>query len=59
MDIMDVCNPTPTGFRYILVIPDYFTKWTEAFTIKDKCTDTLADVCQRDHMPVWYAAGNP
>ena len=29
MDILDVCDPTPEGFRYILVIADYFSKWTE------------------------------
>ena len=44
MDILDVCDPTPDGYRYILVIADYFSKWTEAFPIKDKCTDTVADV---------------
>ena len=43
-DILDVCDPTPDGYRYILVIADYFSKWTEAFTIKDKCADTVADV---------------
>ena len=44
MDILDVCDPTPDGYRYILVIDDYFSKWTEAFPIKDKCADTVADV---------------
>ena len=34
MDILDVCDPTPDGYRYILVIADYFSKWTEAFPIK-------------------------
>ena len=38
------CDPTPDGYRYILVIADYFSKWTEAFPIKDKCADTVADV---------------
>ena len=44
MDMLDVCDPTPDGYRYILVIADYFSKWTEAFPIKDKCADTVADV---------------
>ena len=44
MDILDVCDPTPDGYRYILVIADYFSKWTEACPIKDKCADTVADV---------------
>ena len=39
---LDVCDPT--GYRYILVIADYFSKWTEAFPIKNKCADTVADV---------------
>ena len=44
MDILDVCDPTPDRFRYIFVIADYFSKWTEAFPIKNKCADTVADV---------------
>ena len=44
MDILDVCDPTPAGFRYILVIADYFSKWTEAFPMKSKCADTVADI---------------
>ena len=44
MDSLDVCDPTPAGYRYILVIGDCFSKWTEAFPIKNKCADTVADV---------------
>ena len=44
MDILDVCDPTPDGYRYVLVIADYISKWTEAFPIKNKCVDTVADV---------------
>ena len=44
MDILDVCDPTPDGYLYILVIANYFSKWTEAFPIKNKCADTVADV---------------
>ena len=44
MDILDVCDPTPEGLGYILVIADYFSKWTEAFTMKNKCADTVADL---------------
>ena len=44
MDILDVCDPMPDSYRYILVITDYFSKWTEAFPIKNKCTDTVAEV---------------
>ena len=44
MDILDVCDPTPDGHRYILVIADYYSKWTEAFPMKNKCADTVADL---------------
>ena len=44
MDILDACDPTPDSYRYILVIADYFSKWTEAFPIKNKCADTVADI---------------
>ena len=44
MDILDVCDPTPDSYRYILVIADYFSKWTEAFPIKNKCADKVTDV---------------
>ena len=45
MDILDVCDPTPDGYRYIfVVIADYFSKWTEAFPMKNKCADTMADI---------------
>ena len=44
MDILDACDPTQDGYRYILVIADYFSKWTEAFTMKNKCADPVADL---------------
>ena len=44
MDILDVCDPTPEGHRYILVIADYFSKWTEAFPMKNKCAHTVANI---------------
>ena len=42
--ILDVCDPTQDGYRYILVIADYFSKWTEAFPMKNKCADTVTDL---------------
>ena len=44
MDILDVCDPTPEGHRYILLMADYFSKWTEAFPMKNKCADTVANI---------------
>ena len=58
MDILDVCEPTPDGYRCILVIADCFSKWTEAFPIKDKCADTVADVLvNKIIITVWDAFG--
>ena len=44
MDILDICDLTPDGYRCILVIANYFSMWTEAFPIKNKCADTVTDV---------------
>ena len=33
-----------TPLRMDFVIADYFSNWTEAFLIKNKCADTVADV---------------
>ena len=56
MDILDVCDPT--GYRYFLVIADYFSKWTEAFPIKNKCADTVVDVLlEKNHISIWHASG--
>ena len=45
MGILNVCGPTPAeNYRYKLVIADYFSKWTEAFPIRNKYPDTVADV---------------
>ena len=44
---IDVTGPLPTsnnGNKYIVVIADYFTKWTQAFAIKDQEASTIAKV---------------
>ena len=57
MDILDVCDPTPDGYRYILVIADYFSKWTEVFPIKNKYSGEYLG--REDYFEIWYAAGYP
>ncbi|PIK38622.1 Retrovirus-related Pol polyprotein from transposon [Apostichopus japonicus] len=42
---MDIMGPLPIstrGNRYILVVADYFTKWTEAYAIADMEAQTVA-----------------
>ena len=44
---MDVVGPLPrteAGNRFILVVSDYFTKWPEAFALKDHKAETIAAV---------------
>ena len=44
---MDIMGPLPksnSGNLYILVIGDYFTKWTESNALKDHTAQTIADV---------------
>ena len=42
---MDVLGPLPqteSGNRFILVVSDYFTKWTEAYALPDHTAETVA-----------------
>ena len=43
IDIMGELPVTEAGNRYILVISDYFTKWTQAFPLRDMTAQTVAD----------------
>ena len=43
---MDITGPWPTtitGYKYVLVITDMFSKYTEAFAMKDMKAETVAD----------------
>ena len=44
MDILGPLPVTPRLNKYVLVLGDYFTKWTEAFAIPDMETATVARV---------------
>ena len=44
MDIIGPQSQTPRLNRYILVISDYFTKWVEAFPMKNMEAPTVAKV---------------
>lgn len=43
---IDILGPLPTsdrGHSYIMVVGDYFTKWTESYAIADHTAQTVAD----------------
>ena len=42
-DILGPLPLTPRGNRYILVVTDHFTKWTEIFPVPDQTATTCAD----------------
>ena len=44
MDILGPLPETPRGHRYILVRGDYFTKWKEAFPLRDMKAISIARV---------------
>ena len=42
LDILDTHRVTPRGYRYILVLSDYFTKWTDAFPLRRQTAEECA-----------------
>lgn len=43
LDIMGPLPETDTGNKYIMVVGDYFTKWSEAYAIPNQEAKTVAD----------------
>ena len=47
--LLDVSVISAKGYKYILVVCDYFTKYTEAYPLKDKTARSVADAL----MDIW------
>ena len=43
MDLLDMSVTTARGNKYVLVMVDCFTRWTEAFPLPDKTAQSVAD----------------
>ena len=43
MDILGPLPLTPRGNRYVLLVADYFTKWTESYSIPNQEAATVAE----------------
>ena len=53
---IDIMGPVPRmeeGYEFILVIGDYFTKWTEAYSLRDHTAQTVADVLVEEFV-AWF-----
>ena len=48
MDIMGPFPKTTNGNRYILVVGEYFTKWTEAYPMPNQEAKTVAEIFVRE-----------
>ena len=43
MDILGPLPLTPRGNKFVLVVTDYFTKWTESYAIPNQEATTVAE----------------
>ena len=44
MDLVGSLPETARGYKYIMTLTDYYTKWAEAAALKDKSASSVADV---------------
>ena len=51
VDITGPFTPSDQGNKYVLVVGDYFTKWTEAYALPDQEVKTVARVLAEEFIP--------
>ena len=55
---IDVCGPfktTTAGNKYILVIADYFSKWAQAYPMRNQLAKTVTDIFINKWVTIWGA----
>ena len=55
MDICGALETTTSGNKYVLVISDHFSKYTEAYPLKDQTAESVARVLVRE----WFVKKGP
>ena len=58
MGILGPLPETDDKIKYILIVGDYFTKWTEAFAIKDQSAETVASTFVKEFVSLWRSKAN-
>ena len=53
MDLLDVSVISAKGHKYILVVCDYFTKYTEAYPLANKTARSVADALMDKWLPTF------
>ena len=56
MDILGPLTLTEHGNTYVLVIEDYFTKWKEAYPMKNMEATTIARILVREFICRFWSA---
>ena len=51
IDITGPCTPSDQVNKYVLVVGDYFTKWTEAYALPNQEAETVARVLAEEFIP--------
>lgn len=59
MDILGPLPLTPRGNKFVLVVTDYFTKWTESYVIPNQEGTTVAEKLVSEYTVIKVAILSP
>ena len=58
MDILGPLPLTPRGNKFVLVVTDYFTKWTKSYAIPNQEATTVAEKLVSEFVSFWRSSGD-